>query len=107
MTVLLFKFGFRYIAILPIIAAVLILVVKSFEVIKIERIEHVQMVGKMCHVVKNVSKSEAGVVRLYSDGGKLGFETWSARTEQTSVIREGTTARVTAMQGIYLIVEQE
>ncbi|MDG6998350.1 MAG: NfeD family protein [Nitrososphaerota archaeon] len=107
MAVLLFKFGFRYIVILPIMAAVVIFVVKLVEVIKIENIERVQIVGKKCYVVKHISKSEAGVVRLYTDWGKLGYETWSARTEQSSTIKEGTNAIVTAMRGIHLIVEQE
>lgn len=107
MSLLLFRSGFRYFAILPIIAAVVILVVKSAEVIKIERIEHEQIVGKKCYVLKSISKSEVGVVKLYSDRGKLGFETWSARTEQDPVIEIGTTAKVTGMRGIYLIVEQD
>lgn len=107
MSALLFKLGFKYIAIFPIVAVALLLFVKSIEVIKIEKIRRVQIVGKKCFVVKSISDSEPGVVKVYNDSGRLDHETWSARTERGREIKEGTIAKVTAMNGIHLIVEQD
>lgn len=107
MTILLFRFGFKYLAILPVIVAILIFIVKSMEVIKLEEPVSIQIVGKKCYVVKQINKYDEGVVRLYTDKGALSLETWSARSERDSTIEAGTIATVTDMRGIYLMVEQE
>lgn len=107
MTLLLFKFKLWYIALLPIVVAILILYVKSMEIIKIEEIETVQIVGKRCYVLKEVSSSHTGVVRIYKNNGRLSHETWSATTSQNHAIKEGTTAHVKGTSGIQLIVEQD
>ena len=107
MALLLFKLKFWYVAPLPLAVALLILYVKSMEVIKIEKIEPVQIVGKKCYVIKEISNSELGVVKLFRNNGKLSHETWSATTNSGKAIREGTTARVDGMRGIQLIVEQD
>ena len=107
MAFLLFRFRFWYIAPLPIAVALLILYVKSMEVIKIEKLESVQIIGSKCYVIKEISGSEIGVVRLFRNNGKMSHETWSATTDSSKTIKEGTTAKVSGVRGIQLIVEED
>jgi hypothetical protein len=107
MAILLYKTGFHYLAILPIVTGSLIFVVKAGEIIQLDRPKERQIVGKRCLVVKRASREKAGVVRLYSDEGSLDPETWSAELARGDTIEEGITARVTGIRSIILIIDKD
>jgi membrane protein implicated in regulation of membrane protease activity len=95
--------GHTYFAIMAAGAGLLLVGVKGMERIQLIRPEKRELVGRRCLVVKRIQKGYAGVVRVYTDYGKLDSELWSAESDQE--IREGEKGAVIGIRGIILLVK--
>lgn len=85
----------------------MILFVKSMETIQLKQPDRGFTVGKKCKVIKKVSKSETGVVKLLSDRGMVESETWSAELADGDVLEEGKFGKVVARKSLFLIITQK
>jgi membrane protein implicated in regulation of membrane protease activity len=102
-TVGLYLMGHQYLAVVSAGADILILGVKSMEIIQLSRPEKRELVARKCLVVKRIERGKMGVVRTYSRGQILDAELWSAESDQE--IPEGRTAIVTGLRSIVLLVK--
>ena len=103
----LFLFGLKYFAILAAAGGILIFAIKSVEILQLSKPEERQLVGKRCLVIRRVSASQRGVVKVYRDATNLDPETWSAELARGVVIEEGKTAKIVGMRSIVLQVEDD
>jgi hypothetical protein len=101
-TVLLHAYGFVYLSCLTGGILLVIFLVESFENVSPDRVEHRQIVGARCLVLKRVSATERGIARLLRADGRLDAELWSV--EASSPILEGETALVSGMRSVILAV---
>jgi hypothetical protein len=107
MAALLYRMGFKYLAVLPAATSILIFGVKSMETIKLEEPKQRLIVGARCLVVSQACRGHYGIVRLYTNEGALENETWSAELAHGDTIEEGRTAKVVGMRSIVLIIERD
>jgi membrane protein implicated in regulation of membrane protease activity len=104
--VLLVYIKLYYLAFLPAIIAVLLLTAKYFELIEAPNPTDQRLTGKTCLVVKRVTRNERGIVKVYSDSGKLESELWSAElAADKDEIKEDQIARIAGMRSIILLIE--
>jgi membrane protein implicated in regulation of membrane protease activity len=99
----LYAFGYAYFALVPVGAICGIFAVEASEVIHLDYPEERRLVGAKCAVVRQISKTERGVVRLANSMGNLDWETWSAESDCS--FEEGNVALVSGIRGITLQVE--
>ena len=85
------------------IIGVLLIGVKSMEIIQLSRPEERRLVGRRCLVVNGVGKGKTGVVRVYDWTGRLDPEFWSAKSEYS--ISSGQEAEVAEIRTIVLIIK--
>ncbi len=106
-----FYFRLYYLAIIPALAACGLFFVKYFETIQSGTIEPRKLIGHTCLIVKQISRGQRGVVKVYKSDNALDPELWSAElaesTKGTVVkIEPSQTATVVGMRGgIILLVE--
>jgi len=103
LTVILYLSAHTYLAIISGAAGLVLLGVKSMEIIQLSRVEERDFIGQRCLVIKNVGKGKTGVVRVYDRTGRLGQELWSAEAKCT--IPEAVEAEVEAMRSIVLLIK--
>ncbi len=102
-TVGLYLLGFVYLAAASGAVAVLLVGVKSMEIIRISRPEARKLLGQRCMVVEGVGRGKTGIVRVYDRSGRLDSELWSAESEHE--IPKGKEALVAGMRSIMLLIE--
>jgi membrane protein implicated in regulation of membrane protease activity len=95
--------GHAYLAITSGSTGLVLLTVKSMEIIRLGRVEERELIGQRCLVIKGVGKGATGVVRVYDRTGRLNPELWSA--ESAYEIPEGEEAQVEAMRSIVLLIK--
>lgn len=111
LSILLFLLKLDYFAIVMALTAVVIFAVKSLERIQVARPEERKLVGQTCLVIKQVTKAEKGIVKIFKDDGSLDYELWSAELHPTQIILkhigipENEIARVVGIRGITLVIE--
>jgi membrane protein implicated in regulation of membrane protease activity len=102
-TIVFYKSGLQYFTIVSGAAGATIFGVKSMEIIRLPHPEKRQLIGRRCYVVKRVDGGSMGIVRVYSQDGRLEPELWSAESSQT--ISEGQTAEVMEIRSIVLLIK--
>jgi membrane protein implicated in regulation of membrane protease activity len=102
-TIVFYKSGLQYFAIVSGAAGATIFGVKSMEIIRLSHPEKRQLIGRRCYVVKRVERGRMGIVRVYGQNGRLEPELWSAESSQT--ISEGQTAEVMEIRSIVLLIK--
>lgn len=102
-TFLFYLTGHAYLAMATAGAGLLLVGVKAMEVIQLVKPEKKELIGRRCLVVKRIQKGNPGVVRVYTDDGRLDPELWSAESEQE--IREGQNGVVIETRSIVLLVK--
>ena len=80
-TFLFYLTGHAYLAMATAGAGLLLVGVKAMEVIQLVKPEKKELIGRRCLVVKRIQKGNPGVVRVYTDDGRLDPELWSAESE--------------------------
>jgi membrane protein implicated in regulation of membrane protease activity len=100
MAIVLYVMGTSYLAIAPVSIICGIFAIEATEVIHLENPDEKQVVGSKCSVVRQISKTERGVVKLL---GMPDWELWSA--ESDIPIGEGNVAFVSGIKGITLQVK--
>lgn len=100
--IVLYLIGFPYIAIVPVAAILGIFGVEAFEVIHLDYPEKGEIVGTECFVLRQVSKTERGVVWL-GNTQQPKWELWSAESDQ--FFEKGSVARVSGIKGLTLQIE--
>jgi membrane protein implicated in regulation of membrane protease activity len=80
----------------------LLLGIKSMEIIRLSRPERRELVGRKCVVVKDVRRGMMGAVRLYGSHGRIDPELWSAESERD--ILAGQDAEIIGVQSIILLI---
>ena len=85
------------------IIGVLLIGVKSMEIIQLSRPEGRTVVGRRCLVVNGVGKGKTGVVRVYDRTGRLDPEFWSAESDYS--ISPGQEAEIAELRTIVLIIK--
>jgi len=103
MGVVLYVWGHVYLAAAFGIIAVLLIGVKSMEIIQLSRLEQRQLVGGRCLVLNEVQKGKGGVVRVYDRKARLDPELWSAESEYS--ISAGQEAEVVGIRTVVLIIK--
>jgi membrane protein implicated in regulation of membrane protease activity len=95
-----------YLAILAATVAIGLFTVKYFEQIQSGKAEERKLIGQTCLVLKKVTASERGVVKVYTESGRLDPELWSAElASKDAIIEEGKLARIVGTRGIILLIE--
>ena len=107
LTAFLYVSGHEYIAILPAVAGVAIFVVKATEMLEEQKPKARTTIGQSCLVIKEISKRERGIVRIYRENGDLDPELWSAEGENGVEIMQNQRALVVERRSIILIVRPE
>lgn len=106
-----FYFRLYYLAIIPSLAACGLFLVKYFETIQSGTIEPRKLIGQTCIIVKQISRSDRGVVKVYKSDNSLDPELWSAELAESTKgtimkIEPNQTAMVVGMRGgVILLVE--
>ncbi len=104
MVVILCATGFEYVALMPVVTLGTILTVESLETIRLEHPPTKQLLGRTCRVLKQISRAEKGVVKIFDPRGLDSWELWSA--ESSSSLQEGSTALITGIRaGMILEVQ--
>jgi membrane protein implicated in regulation of membrane protease activity len=103
-TVELYSLGLVYFTLITGAVGVLLLVVKSMEIIQLSHPEAMKLIGQRCVVVREAGRGKMGVVKVYDSNGRLGPELWSADSEYE--IHEGQEATVSALRSIVLIIKR-
>ncbi|MHB8700484.1 MAG: hypothetical protein ACYC7D_05640 [Nitrososphaerales archaeon] len=106
LAVLLFSIRIDYLGYFVVLAAVLILGIKSVEILQLGKPEPRIFIGQKCLVVKKVTRNERGIIKVYRDG-HLDPELWSAESVNGCEIDEGSVARIAVMRSIIVLIEKE
>lgn len=101
----LYAFGYAIFAIIPIILAVLTVLTSSLVIFQPRKPDQRVIVGGKCIVIRNISKAQRGVVKVYKEDGNFHHELWSAESANGAMIEEGRDAKVVGIRGIILQVE--
>lgn len=103
--IILFDFGFRLLAIVPLCTLALLFLVESYEAIDFEHPTNTRLDGAKCLVLTGITKSSRGVVKIIDGQGKLNqWELWSANSQYS--ILKGEIAFVKSVRnGLILEVE--
>jgi|SRR5579872_3845432 len=80
--------------------------VEAVETITLSRAEYRKIVGAKCLVIKEATRENRGIVRLFGSDGNLVRETWSTEFSQAPV-PEGSLAKVTGMRSVILEISAD
>ena len=103
MTVGLYMSGLAYFAVISGAMGMLLVGVKSMEIIQLSHPEAKELTGQRCVCVRKVGKGKTGIVKVYDSNERLDPELWSAESEYE--IHEGQEAKVTGLRSIVLVVK--
>ena len=105
MSFFLYAFGYAIFAIIPVILAIFTVLTNSLVVFQPRKPDQRLIVGGKCHVIRNISRAQRGVVKVYKQDGNFDHELWSAESANGVMIEEGRDAKVVGIRGIILQVE--
>jgi membrane protein implicated in regulation of membrane protease activity len=100
--IVLYAIGFAYLAVVPIVAILGIFGIEASEIIHLDYPDDREIVGVECYVIRQISKTEKGVVQLGKSEHQK-WELWSAESEHS--FEKGSLARVSAINGLTLQIE--
>jgi hypothetical protein len=101
----LYAFGYAIFALIPVILVALTVLTNSLVIFQPRKPDQRLIVGGKCHVVRNISRAQRGVVKVYKQDGNFDHELWSAESANGEIIEEGRDAKVVGIRGIILQVE--